>query len=193
MTGLPGVGIFELLTQGESTMNAKIKIVSVSLALSLLVLSACTTRAAQPATATITPSAANITNPASTYCTEKGNRLEIRTAAGGGQYGVCVFDGGSQCDEWAYFRGQCTAASQAKAVETVRSQLASKLNVEASSLQLISAEATNWSDACLGIPQAGETCSQTVTPGFRITFSSAGKQYIYRTDVPAVIVRQEPS
>jgi putative hemolysin len=50
---------------------------------------------------------ANMPNPASVYCEQPGNRLEIRTAADGSQSGVCIFPDGSECDEWAYFRGEC--------------------------------------------------------------------------------------
>ncbi len=46
-------------------------------------------------------------NPASVYCEDQGGTLEIRTDVDGGQYGVCIFDDGSECDEWAYFRGEC--------------------------------------------------------------------------------------
>jgi putative hemolysin len=56
---------------------------------------------------------ANMPNPASIYCEEQGNRLEIRTAADGSQSGFCIFPNGSECDEWAYFRGECAPASQA--------------------------------------------------------------------------------
>jgi hypothetical protein len=51
-------------------------------------------------------------NPASVYCTQQGNKLEIRTAADGSQNGVCVFPDGKTCDEWAYFRGECGPAQQ---------------------------------------------------------------------------------
>ena len=51
-------------------------------------------------------------NPASVYCEQNGNKLEIRTAADGSQSGVCVFPDGSTCDEWAYFRGECGPAAQ---------------------------------------------------------------------------------
>jgi hypothetical protein len=51
-------------------------------------------------------------NPASVYCEEQGNRLEIRTAADGSQTGVCIFPDGSECDEWAYFRKECEPATQ---------------------------------------------------------------------------------
>jgi putative hemolysin len=47
-------------------------------------------------------------NPASVYCQEQGGRLEIRTAADGGQVGYCVFTDGSECEEWAFFRGECS-------------------------------------------------------------------------------------
>jgi putative hemolysin len=49
----------------------------------------------------------NMPNPASVFCEEKGYKLEIRTAADGSQQGFCVFPDGSECDEWAFFRGEC--------------------------------------------------------------------------------------
>ena len=51
-------------------------------------------------------------NPASVFCVQKGNKLEIRTAADGSQTGICVFPDGSTCEEWAYFRGECGQAAQ---------------------------------------------------------------------------------
>jgi putative hemolysin len=56
---------------------------------------------------------AYIPNPASAFCEEQGYRLEIRTAAGGSQSGACIFPDGSECDEWAFYRGECAPASQA--------------------------------------------------------------------------------
>jgi hypothetical protein len=45
-------------------------------------------------------------NPASTYCIEQdGNSVIIETEAG--QAGICKFDDGSECDEWAFFRKEC--------------------------------------------------------------------------------------
>ena len=46
-------------------------------------------------------------NPASVFCEEQGGRLEIRTGADGGQFGVCIFADGSECEEWAFYRGEC--------------------------------------------------------------------------------------
>ncbi len=50
---------------------------------------------------------AQIANPASVFCEEKGGKLEIRAAADGSQSGACIFADGSECDEWAFFRGEC--------------------------------------------------------------------------------------
>jgi len=58
-------------------------------------------------------------NPASVYCEQNGNKLEIHTAADGSQNGVCVFPDGSTCDEWAYFRGEC-GPTPATTVEATR-------------------------------------------------------------------------
>jgi putative hemolysin len=54
----------------------------------------------------------NMPNPASVYCTQNGNQLEIQTASDGSQSGLCVFPDGSTCDEWAYYRGECGPAVQ---------------------------------------------------------------------------------
>jgi uncharacterized protein len=76
----------------------------------MFALASCTTAPAQPASLPVpsgTPQA-NIANPASVYCEQQGNKLEIRTAADGSQSGACIFPDGSECDEWAYFRAKCS-------------------------------------------------------------------------------------
>ena len=64
------------------------------------------------ALAACTTPKANMPNPASVFCEQNGNKLEIHTASDGSQSGVCVFPDGSTCDEWAYFRGECGFAAQ---------------------------------------------------------------------------------
>lgn len=49
-----------------------------------------------------------LANPASVYCEENEGTLEIRENADGSQTGYCKFDDGSECEEWAYMRGECT-------------------------------------------------------------------------------------
>ncbi len=48
-----------------------------------------------------------IANPASVFCEQNGGVLEIRTSEDGGQAGYCLFPDGSECEEWAYYRGEC--------------------------------------------------------------------------------------
>ena len=61
--------------------------------------------ACQPAPAA--PTAAALPNPASVYCEQNGRQLELRPDAAGAVAGICIFPDGSECDEWAYFRGEC--------------------------------------------------------------------------------------
>ncbi|HRX05169.1 MAG TPA: DUF333 domain-containing protein, partial [Anaerolineae bacterium] len=63
--------------------------------------------------ATPTTTAPGLANPASIYCGEQGGTLEIRSDAAGNQSGVCVFADGSECDEWAFFRGECAPGEHA--------------------------------------------------------------------------------
>lgn len=49
---------------------------------------------------------AGLPNPASVFCQENGGTIEMRQDDAG-QYGVCVFADGSECEEWAYYRGEC--------------------------------------------------------------------------------------
>jgi len=47
-------------------------------------------------------------NPASVNCIDKGGKLDIVTDETGGQVGMCKLKVGTVCEEWAYFRGECT-------------------------------------------------------------------------------------
>jgi putative hemolysin len=51
---------------------------------------------------------AGLANPASVNCAQKGGTEEIRADSAGGQYGVCKFSDGSECDSWKFFRGECS-------------------------------------------------------------------------------------
>jgi putative hemolysin len=73
-------------------------------------LSACALAQPTQITPTQPPGQPSLPNPASVYCEEQGGTVDIRTDADGNQAGVCVFQDGSECDEWAYFRGECQPA-----------------------------------------------------------------------------------
>ncbi|MBM3126560.1 MAG: DUF333 domain-containing protein [Chloroflexi bacterium] len=79
----------------------------------IVLLASCSALQTQPTIEYVStePAQANMPNPASAFCEQQGNRLEIRTAADGSQSGVCILPDGGECDEWAYFRGECGPAS----------------------------------------------------------------------------------
>ncbi|MES2833481.1 MAG: DUF333 domain-containing protein [Pseudomonadota bacterium] len=53
--------------------------------------------------------AVGMANPASVSCIDNGGRSEIRNTPAG-QAGVCVFEDGRRCEEWALFRDhRCVA------------------------------------------------------------------------------------
>ncbi len=54
----------------------------------------------------LTPNA-DMPNPAAVFCEENGGIVEIRTSEDGSQVGYCLFEDGSECDEWAFYRGEC--------------------------------------------------------------------------------------
>ena len=86
------------------------------LVLFIIVLSSCTpyVNSSKPSPSLTDDSQADMPNPASVYCEEKGGSLEIRTADDGSQSGVCIFPDGSECDEWAFFRGECNPTYQSE-------------------------------------------------------------------------------
>ena len=59
-----------------------------------------------PGSAVVGGGGAGLANPASVYCTERGYTLEMRDGPNG-QTGVCVFPDKSECEEWAFLRGEC--------------------------------------------------------------------------------------
>lgn len=82
-------------------MNSKF-FLSLLFLMGLVALAACT-----PTPTQSDSTSANLPNPASVYCQQNDGTLEIRTDASGGQYGICEFADGSECDEWAFYRGEC--------------------------------------------------------------------------------------
>lgn len=58
-------------------------------------------------TAVVTQPQAQLANPASQNCVDKGGTVEIQTRGDGGQYGLCDFGSGMECEEWALYRGEC--------------------------------------------------------------------------------------
>jgi len=73
------------------------------------------------------------------------------------------------------------------------SQLSKNLGIPVAQIKLVSTEAVEWPDSCLGVSVEGIMCSQIVTSGFRIVLEANGKQVEYHTNqdgssvVPATV------
>jgi putative hemolysin len=65
------------------------------------------TPASKPAAEKPATKRTGLANPASVNCEKKGGKLEIRKGKKG-EYGVCKFPNGKECEEWALFRGKCS-------------------------------------------------------------------------------------
>lgn len=65
-----------------------------------------------PAAKPVAAPSSSMANPASVFCEEQGFVLQIRADPEGNQYGVCMFPDGSECDEWAFFRDECSPQVQ---------------------------------------------------------------------------------
>ena len=96
-------------------MKSKLLSVGLVLAVIALTVGGCSPAAAEPPAedTPVSGGAVGLPNPASAYCEEQGYTLEIRTDSDGGEYGVCIFPDGSECEEWAFFRGECAPGGAA--------------------------------------------------------------------------------
>lgn len=68
------------------------------------------------------------------------------------------------------------------------STLAKNLGVSPDKIKLISTEAVDWPDSCLGVSTPGIMCSQVVTSGFRIKLEVNGRQVEYHTNQDASVI-----
>jgi hypothetical protein len=76
-----------------------------------------------------------------------------------------------------------------RAFEAVREDLARQLGLDPLAIRLVETVPVDWPDACLGLPAAGESCAQVLSPGFRVVVEAGGESYEYRTDRDGSIVR----
>jgi hypothetical protein len=67
--------------------------------------------------------------------------------------------------------------------------LASELGVAESEIELASLEGVEFTDSCLGLGQANESCLQAITPGWLIMLDAGGQVYEVHTDATGQQVR----
>ncbi len=68
------------------------------------------------------------------------------------------------------------------------STLAQNLGITPDKIKLVSTEAVDWPDSCLGVSTEGIACSQIVTSGFRVILEANGKQVEYHTNQDASVI-----
>ena len=68
------------------------------------------------------------------------------------------------------------------AVSAAKQALAERLNVEASTIILVSIEEVQWADSCLGVTLPDLACAQVITPGYKIIFDVGGNPHELHTD-----------
>ncbi len=62
------------------------------------------------------------------------------------------------------------------------------LGLPADQVKLVSIEAVDWPDGCLGVTHIGMMCIKGPVPGFRIVLEANGKQYEFHTNLDASVV-----
>ncbi len=70
-----------------------------------------------------------------------------------------------------------------------RADLVGRLQIDPDTIKLVSVEAVEWPDGCLGIQTPGVMCTMVITPGYRVVLEAGGKQYEYHTNVSGDVVR----
>jgi len=63
------------------------------------------------------------------------------------------------------------------------------LGLPVEEIKLVSTEAVEWPDGCLGVQEEGLACTQVITPGFRVILEANGRQAEYRTNEDGTQIR----
>ncbi len=81
--------------------------------------------------------------------------------------------------------GSPTTSSEARqtAFRAAVSQLSHDVNAPRDSIVGVSQDEMTWRDSCLGCPKTGESCTQVLTPGYRVVLRVGDATYEYHTDL----------
>lgn len=73
--------------------------------------------------------------------------------------------------------------------DSARGDLAIRLGVDVSAVEIVSMTVQDWPDSCLGLPSGtAEACAKDVTPGYRLVLNAAGHTYEYRARADGSLV-----
>jgi hypothetical protein len=101
-----------------------------------------------------------------------------------GEDRIILCQGGEPADDW----GEAQPL-----VDMALADLDQRAVTGRDDIEIISVEAVDWPDACLGCAKKGEACATVITPGYRLLLDVGGQTYEYHTDMERVILCQEGS
>jgi hypothetical protein len=82
------------------------------------------------------------------------------------------------------------AASGFEAIADAAVQFAAaELGVDPASIQVLSVDAVEWRNSCLGVDKPGEMCMEVITPGYRVLLEVDGQEVAVHTDQDARVMR----
>lgn len=76
-----------------------------------------------------------------------------------------------------------------EAVLNAQQWLSDQLSVAIEQVRIVEVEQAVWTDSCLGLGGANESCLRADTPGWRAVFDVNGQTYEVRTDETASTIR----
>ena len=77
-------------------------------------------------------------------------------------------------------------AARQNAYRAAADALARDVNAPRDSIAGVSQDEMTWRDSCLGCPKTGESCTQVMTPGYRVVLRIGDATYEYHTDLGGV-------
>jgi len=81
--------------------------------------------------------------------------------------------------------------AEGSAVESAAVQtLAETLGVSADTISVVSSEAVEWPDSCLGVSDPEVMCASVITPGFLVLLEADGQSYELHTNEDGSVVVQ---
>jgi len=75
--------------------------------------------------------------------------------------------------------------AQGRVVKQAMSDLAQRLGIATTEIEVVEVEEIQWNDASLGCPEPDMMYAQVLTPGYRIILSAQGQEYDYRANLKA--------
>jgi hypothetical protein len=82
------------------------------------------------------------------------------------------------------------AGQYPQAALSARDFLANELSLSSDAIKIVSVEAMEWSDSCLGLGGADEMCAQMITPGYKVIVEAQGQSYELHTDANGESIRR---